>query len=153
MILMPVAVLLTLLWLISFPSLLLPVSMILLKDPTTSWSHPKRRRLNWFHRKPPPRYDPYGRVTSLLPLFLIQLAGSVPHWILGPLNTGASGLSSGYAKELMSEPKFLFNTSSQGGYLFKHIKFLGGKAYMQYGEGDVTRIMIFFSIETLLARK
>jgi hypothetical protein len=50
-------------------------------------------------------------------------------------------------------PQFLFNTSWQGGHLFKHIKFLGGKAYMQYEEGDVARIMIFFSIETLLAWK
>jgi hypothetical protein len=64
-----------------------------------------------------------------------------------------SGLTGILSFHLAPEVLFLLNTSSQGGHLFKHIKFLGGKAYMQYEEGDVARIMIFFSIETLLARK
>jgi hypothetical protein len=54
---------------------------------------------------------------------------------------------------LAPEALFLLNTTSEGGHLFKHAKFLGRKTYMHYKEGDVARIIIYFSIEALLTRK
>ncbi len=54
---------------------------------------------------------------------------------------------------LAQGPLFLLNTSSEGGNLFKCTRFLGHKSDIHYKEGDLARILVSSSIETLLTRQ